>query len=48
MPGDAGWDEDMDIDMEDSLVDEEVVEVWSLLLNGRRVYMLDLGVVGKE
>jgi len=48
MPGDAGRDEDMDIDMEDSSVDEEVVEVWSLLPNGRRVYMLDLGVVGKE
>ena len=46
MPGDAGRDEDMD--MEDSSVDEEVVEVWLLLPNGRRVYMLDLGVVGKE
>ena len=46
MPGDATQDDDMD--MEDSSVDEEVVEVWLLLPNGRRVYMLDLGVVGKE
>ena len=46
MPGDAGRDEDMDIG--DSSVDEEVVEVWLLLPNSRRVYMLDLGVVGKE
>ena len=38
----------MDIDMEDSSVDEEMVEVWLSLPNGRRVYMLDLGVVGKE
>ena len=46
MPGDAGRDEDMD--MEDSSVDEEVVEVWLLLSTSRKVYMLDLGVVGKE
>jgi len=46
MPGDAEWDDDMD--MEDSSVDEEVAEVWLSLPNGRRVYMLDLGVVGKE
>ena len=48
MPGDAGRDEDMDIDMEDSSADEEVVEVLLSLPNDRRVYMLDLGVVGKE
>ena len=46
MPGDAARDDDMD--MGDSSADEEVVEVWLLLPNGRRVYMLDLGVVGKE
>jgi len=46
MPGDAERDDDMD--MGDSSVDEEVVEVWLLLSTGRKVYMLDLGVVGKE
>ena len=46
MPGDAERDDDMD--MGDSSVDEEVVEVWLSLSIGRRVYMLDLGVVGKE
>jgi len=46
MPGDAERDDDMD--MEDSLVDEEGVEVWLSLPIGRKVYMLDLGVVGKE
>ena len=46
MPGDAAWDDDMD--MGDSLEDEVVVEAWLLLSISRRVYMLDLGVVGKE
>ena len=46
MPGDAERDNDMD--MGDSSVDEEVVEVWLSLPIGRKAYMLDLGVVNKE
>ena len=36
------------MDMGESSVDEEVVEVWLSLPIGRKAYMLDLGVVGKE
>jgi len=37
-----------DMDMGDSLEDVMVKEAWLSLWIGRRVYMLDLGVVGKE